>query len=249
MAISGLPSDGAQFPSRAELAADFSQFSYNPSDPNSSSLVDDISSLGANQGSAGYDQLNSGWLSAQGHEATYFQPDQFDGMIINSDQFGKNTKFQSQNMVILTDIPTSSTDYTRPRTLAAGYDMKSQTMTVVFRDGTFYNYYDVKPNEWLNFSASFSKGAPWLNRANSNQSFDGLFIGKPRGIADTNSLDPDLLRQLYLVASSHQQSDRRRQESRTHPGRVKGWEAKTGNKPFRTRTGYVPRAKRGRKAG
>jgi hypothetical protein len=30
-------------------------------------------------------------------------------------------------------------------------------MTVVFRDGTFYNYYQVTPGEWEAFHASYSK--------------------------------------------------------------------------------------------
>jgi hypothetical protein len=92
----------------------------------------------------------------------------------------------------ITDIPTSTTNVSKPRTLAAGYDESRQTMTVVFRDGTVYNYYDVSAGEWQNFQASISKGNPWLNKANRNQGADGLFIGKPQGLADLTYLDPAL---------------------------------------------------------
>ena len=36
----------------------------------------------------------------------------------------------------LTDIPTSSTNVRRPRTVAAGYDEEREVLTVMFRDGT-----------------------------------------------------------------------------------------------------------------
>ena len=58
----------------------------------------------------------------------------------------------------LTVLPTSTTNYQRPRTVAAGYDPKRETLTVVFRDGLFYNYYDVKPSTWSAFKATVSKG-------------------------------------------------------------------------------------------
>jgi hypothetical protein len=79
-------------------------------------------------------------------------------------------------------------------------------MTVVFRDGTFYNYYQVTPGEWSNFSASFSKGKPWLNRgfANGKQTIDGLFIGKRRGVADITTIDKELYDKLTTVARAQQ---------------------------------------------
>ena len=103
------------------------------------------------------------------------------------------------------DIPTSSTNYSRPRTVAAGYDGERQTMTVVFRDGTFYNYYEVTKSEWDAFYASYSKGAPWLNRKNNKQAIDGLFINKPRGNAgDMGDIDPAIRQSLYQVARTQQ---------------------------------------------
>lgn len=102
------------------------------------------------------------------------------------------------------DIPTSSSNYSRPRTVAAGYDAERQTMTVVFRDGTFYNYYQVTEGEWRAFKASVSKGNPWLNRANKNQGSDGLFIGKPRGPADVSNISPTVREALYRIVRSQQ---------------------------------------------
>ena len=55
-------------------------------------------------------------------------------------------------------IPTSTINPQRPRTVAAGYDPKRNVLTVVFRDGTFYNYYNVAPNIWGEFRKVTSKG-------------------------------------------------------------------------------------------
>lgn len=225
MATPGVPS-GAAFPSRQEMGP-------------LSAYVDNVRSLGANRGYTKYENLSQAYMQAQGEygPGTYanLAEDPRDGVA---------------PMVVLTDIPTSSTNYSRPRTIAAGYDPDTRTMTVVFRDGTFYNYYEVTLGEWLNFSASYSKGRPWLNRGfpgskNPNsQRMDGLFIGKPRGVANMDSVSPALREKLATVARS-QQIYQGLKRSRTNPKRVAGWEDKTGNKPFRTRTGYVTRANKG----
>jgi len=55
-------------------------------------------------------------------------------------------------------VPTSSTNPERPRTVAAGYDVSRNVLTVVFRDGTFYNYYNVDPGTWRAFKDAHSKG-------------------------------------------------------------------------------------------
>ena len=58
--------------------------------------------------------------------------------------------------------PTASTNPNRPRTVAAGWEERGGkdmgTMTVIFRDGTLYNYYDVTANAWRNFRNTYSKG-------------------------------------------------------------------------------------------
>jgi hypothetical protein len=53
---------------------------------------------------------------------------------------------------------TSTVNPKQPRTTAAGYDMETQTLTVVFRDGTWWNYYDVPEDMWFEFKNAQSKG-------------------------------------------------------------------------------------------
>lgn len=103
--------------------------------------------------------------------------------------------------VKLTDRPTSTTNVSRPRTLAAGWAAYTPTksnpnppsgvgrLTVVFRDGTYWNYENVTEGEWQNFHASFSKGKPWLNPG-------GTIASKKNGEADVSSLPPDVQAQL-----------------------------------------------------
>lgn len=59
-------------------------------------------------------------------------------------------------------IPTSTTNPQRPRTLSAGYEIvvgdQTGKLTVMFRDGTMYNYYQVPPNIWSAFKEAPSKG-------------------------------------------------------------------------------------------
>ena len=53
---------------------------------------------------------------------------------------------------------TSSSNPTRPRTVSAGYDSKTMKMTVVFRDGTWWEYRDVPQDIWDGFKSALSKG-------------------------------------------------------------------------------------------
>ena len=57
-----------------------------------------------------------------------------------------------------TEVPTKTTNPNRPRTTAAGYDPVTRTLTVAFRDGTYWNYYEVTPLEAANFRRANSKG-------------------------------------------------------------------------------------------
>lgn len=94
----------------------------------------------------------------------------------------------------LTDIPTSTTNVARPRTVAAGYDKRRGVLTVVFRDGTVWNYDNVTEGQWLNFRTSISKGRPWIN--------DRLFgLGYQ---ADTTALDPRVQADLFRAAREAQ---------------------------------------------
>lgn len=99
---------------------------------------------------------------------------------------------------VLSVIPTSTTDPERPRTIAAGYDRRTQTLSVLFRPnsggsnvGGPYNYYGVTPKEWQNFRAAISKGV-----------FIRLYLdGKERGWA---SIDSALYDQVVAYAEALQ---------------------------------------------
>jgi len=100
------------------------------------------------------------------------------------------------------DIPTSSSNYKRPRTLAAGYNRQQKLLTVVFRDGTFWNYYDVPHDEWIKFHAAYSKG-PLLNGGNTPGqragSSDGPLLSYKHGPADLSQLDEEA-KNFFLAA-------------------------------------------------
>lgn len=53
---------------------------------------------------------------------------------------------------------TSTTNPEKPRTLSAGYDEEKYILTVQFRDGSLWNYYDVPPEMWNEFRSVDSKG-------------------------------------------------------------------------------------------
>ena len=90
--------------------------------------------------------------------------------------------------------PTSSSNPKRPRTVAAGYDPARKVLTVVFRDGTFYNYYDVGPQMWASFRGTWSKGwyiKRWLDK-------------KPRGMADMSYVSARAQEELYRISRTNQ---------------------------------------------
>lgn len=90
----------------------------------------------------------------------------------------------------LSVVPTSTTNPERPRTVAAGYDKSRETLTVVFRDGTFYNYYEVSPSQWQAFKARVSKGQYIYKELDFH----------PRGAANVSSLPSYARTALYKVA-------------------------------------------------
>jgi len=77
------------------------------------------------------------------------------------------------------EIPTATTNPNRPRTVAAAYDASKYTMTIIFRDGTFYNYYGVDNDEWLGFKSTSNKGRYIKTYLDS----------KTRGPADVSKID------------------------------------------------------------
>ena len=127
----------------------------------------------------------------------------------------------------LYDLPTSTTNWKRPRTVAAGYDYNPDAdtgvLTVVFRDGTFYNYYDVPPSVWIEFHDSFSKG-PMLNRKTKNggQAIDGKLLSYKHGPADMSALSEKAQQFLYKAARTVQIYNRER-SARVNPATGKAY--------------------------
>jgi hypothetical protein len=74
---------------------------------------------------------------------------------------------EGDDSLLLPYQPTPSIDPPRPRTLAAGYDAKTKTLRVRFRDGVGYEYYDVPPSVWRNFKRVKSPGR-LINRTLNN---------------------------------------------------------------------------------
>jgi hypothetical protein len=103
----------------------------------------------------------------------------------------------------ITNSPTTTTNPKRPRTVAAGYDGYRNVLTVVFRDGTYYNYYGVSALEWGAFLSRKSKG----------QYIAKFLDGKVRGYADTASMPRpyrDLLYRVSRTAQAIRQGGKRR---------------------------------------
>ena len=96
----------------------------------------------------------------------------------------------------LTLVPTSSKNPERPRTVAAGYDKVRSVLTVVFRDGTFYNYYEVTSSEWQDFKKRVSKG----------QYIYKYLDFKPRGPANVRSIPAGVRKEFYRYARISQRS-------------------------------------------
>jgi len=115
----------------------------------------------------------------------------------------------------LTDIPTSTTNYARPRTVAAGWasvkddegniiNHEMGTLTVVFRDGTLWNYYDVPRSVWIKFHDAISKGRSFLNPPNRSNPKPGTLLAYPNGPADVSQIDESIRQAIYLAARTKQ---------------------------------------------
>ena len=101
---------------------------------------------------------------------------------------------EDEDPALLTVVPTSTTNPDRPRTVAAGYDKADEKITVVFRDGTFYNYYEVSPQEWQRFKSVVSKGRYIYTYLDS----------KPRGVANVSSMSAAALKAFYRFSRAAQ---------------------------------------------
>ena len=65
---------------------------------------------------------------------------------------------EGEDSDLFTYSPTRSINPPRPRTNEAGWDPKSQTLFVRFREGAIYGYYGVPENVWRNFRRVQSPG-------------------------------------------------------------------------------------------
>jgi len=108
--------------------------------------------------------------------------------------YSEDPRDYSDGPAPLSVIPTSTMNYKRPRTVAAGYDKRRQVLTVVFRDGTFYNYHDVSQTLWSSFKAAYSKGRFILRYLNTH----------PHGLADMGSVPTYARETLYRIARTNQ---------------------------------------------
>lgn len=90
----------------------------------------------------------------------------------------------------ITVTPTTTTNPERPRTIAAGYDEDRQVLTVVFRDGTYYNYYKVPEDVWKTFQSYYSKGEYVI---------PNILDKYPRGIANMRGISATSREELYRI--------------------------------------------------
>ena len=95
---------------------------------------------------------------------------------------------------LISVMPTSTINHSRPRTVAAGYSDEREVLTVVFRDGTMYNYYDVPATVWGRFKRTPSKGRFILQ----------VLDAYPRGAAAIAGGQTMNREQLYRAARSSQ---------------------------------------------
>lgn len=138
--------------------------------------------------------------------------------------YAEDPRDYSDGPAPLSIIPTSTTNYRRPRTVAAGYDKARQILTVVFRDGTFYNYHEVKTQTWNGFKAAFSKGRYILAYLDTH----------PHGLADMGSMPSYARETLYRIARTNQIYFEYEGRSTKTGGRVGKDKQKQGLIPTRT---------------
>src|SRR4051794_16698049 len=122
---------------------------------------------------------------------------EFDAISIDEDDLdeGAATEATGQSAPI-TLVPTSTTNPKKPRTVAAGYLPRTKTLSVIFRDGTLYNYYEVSTLEWGNFKRARSKGRFIL----------AYLDQKPRGFPDEGPMSLFARASLEAIRASQAQA-------------------------------------------
>jgi hypothetical protein len=114
--------------------------------------------------------------------------------------YGADARDYEEAPAPITVKPTSTTNPLRPRTIAAGYrpgtseDGRSGTLTVIFRDGSYYNYYEVEPYLWQQFKQVKSKGR-----------FIAKYLDyKPRGYASVAYITAIAQKAEYFISRTNQ---------------------------------------------
>lgn len=115
----------------------------------------------------------------------------------------EETPFGSAPPSPISQVPTSTINPARPRTVAAGYNTKTKIMTVVFRDGTWWNYFGVPVTVWSNFKAAYSKGR-FLYSHGFDDRYGGSSIKYEGTNADTGALSGDERQMLSIRARAVQ---------------------------------------------
>lgn len=84
-------------------------------------------------------------------------------------EFAVQLAKQGDDEILMPYQPTPTSNPGRPRTRAIGYDPKTRTMWIRFREskkypnGAVYEYYNVEPKHWKNVRRNDSPGK-WMNR-------------------------------------------------------------------------------------
>jgi hypothetical protein len=142
-----------------------------------------------------------------------------------------NTRFASfTDDEELVEDPTTSTNVSRPRTVAAAYSPDEEKLTILFLDRTFYNYYEVTMQEWEFFKKNYSKG-PYIKE---------VLDKKPRGVASTGDVPKELLDHAFLSSRLNQIG--KLTKAHTHRGAYQGPQTykKPPSRKFGSSYGYKP---------
>lgn len=128
-----------------------------------------------------------------------------------------------------TEVPTSTSNPNRPRTVAAAYSPEREVITVMFRDGTVYNYYECSMDDWGLFHSEQSKG-PVIKE---------FLDGHPRGPADNSDFPEEIRQKVWLLSRSLQAENYALKETRELKARQRKFisDYEKAFKEYR-RTGY-----------
>ncbi|CAB4128573.1 KTSC domain containing protein [uncultured Caudovirales phage] len=110
-----------------------------------------------------WDELNRGLGSSKVWENTFLPPrpstpEEWRDTMMAEVSPVEDDQFETMDQGGASMSVTSSSNPSRPRTLQAGYDYSSGTLTVIFRDGTWWEYKDVPESLWQGFNSAESKG-------------------------------------------------------------------------------------------